>query len=405
MNTLLTIDNITNESLRLFLNSNSFIQHVDKQYDSTFGVAGAMQGDTLRIRKPLDYIVGTSSTITPQPTTEQNTVLTMASIRNVGLQFTDTEKVLEIDFYSDRYIKPAVNNLVAIIAMELMTVIDGVPNFVSNTNTGGFVISPTVDTWLSAQAKLSQYSLDTDDRKAIIDPKTEARFVASTAGLFNPQPVLGAQYTTGVLGAKTLGLDWYMDQTVQLHTTGAYSGNLFVSAAAGQTGSTIATQAISGGLNAGDIIVFSGVHMVNRLTKQSTGDLGQFVVTSPVANGGTSVSIYPPLTPPNNGNAVIYQTVDSSPASNAQIFVTTQPSEIYRQNFVFGPQAITFCTADLAKPAGGVIATASKRYDGVSLRMIEYFLPLSATWGTRLDCLFGFALTKPEWVAIVADMV
>lgn len=402
--TLLTIDMVTNEALRLFINTNSFIMQVDRQYDDQFGRAGGKIGDTLRIRKPLDYTVGSSSTITPQDSTEQDVVLTLATLKNVGLQFTDSEKVLEMDMYSDRYIKPAVNKLVGAVAKDLMSVINGVPNFVSLVDGSSNIISPTIDTWLSGQARLNQMSLDVQDRKVFMDPRTQARTVSSNAGLFNPQPTIGGQLTSGVMGKNFLGMDWYMDQTVQLHTTGSYSGSLNVANTANQTGSAITVAAVAGGLNAGDIVSFAGVHAVNRVTGQSTGELAQFVLTSNVAPSGTTLNIYPPLTP-TNGGQVIYATVDASPAANAIFTVATKSAEVYRQNFILGEQSVTFCTADLALPTGAVVECSRKRYDGVSLRVIQDFVTTTASWITRLDILYGFQLIRPEWVCIVADKV
>lgn len=409
-NTLLTIDMITNEALNIWLNANNFLQHVDRQFDSSFGKVGAKIGEQLRLRKPLDYIPGTGSTVVPQASTEQDVTLTLATQRNVAVQFTSAEKVLSLDEYSDRILKPAVNGLVGAVALDLMSVVEQACNFVSNKS-GGFVVNPTVSTWLEAGAKLSEYSLPTADRKVIISPRTQANTVATVAGLFNPQPVIGDQYRTGVLGMNTLGFDWYMDQTVIVHTTGAYNGNIFVNGTANQTGSTLAVAALPGPLNAGDIIYIPGnlvtgntaVNMVNRITKGDTGEPMQFVLTAGAALGATSLAIYPPITPPSGGNNVIYQTVTQSPAANQQIMVVTKSGEAYRKNFAFGPQAVAMVFADLFLPQGATLSNSRKRFDNVSLRMIEDYITLSDEQITRLDVLYGYSMIKPEWCVVVAD--
>ena len=56
-NSLLTINMITREAVRLWKNTNSFIQHIDTQYDDQFAVTGAKIGTSLRIRLPNDYTV------------------------------------------------------------------------------------------------------------------------------------------------------------------------------------------------------------------------------------------------------------------------------------------------------------------------------------------------------------
>ena len=52
---LLTIYMITREAVRLWKNSNAFIQHIDMQYDDNFAKTGAKIGTSLRIRLPNDF--------------------------------------------------------------------------------------------------------------------------------------------------------------------------------------------------------------------------------------------------------------------------------------------------------------------------------------------------------------
>jgi hypothetical protein len=48
---------ITREGVRLFVNTNAFLQNLDAEYEREFGRPGAMVGDALRIRLPSDYSV------------------------------------------------------------------------------------------------------------------------------------------------------------------------------------------------------------------------------------------------------------------------------------------------------------------------------------------------------------
>lgn len=54
-NNLLTISMITREAVRLFANSNAFIQNIDAQYDNEFSMEDGRIGNTLRIRMPADF--------------------------------------------------------------------------------------------------------------------------------------------------------------------------------------------------------------------------------------------------------------------------------------------------------------------------------------------------------------
>ena len=52
-NSLLTINMITREAVRLWKNSNEFLRNIDTQYDDSFAKTGAKIGTALRIRLQL----------------------------------------------------------------------------------------------------------------------------------------------------------------------------------------------------------------------------------------------------------------------------------------------------------------------------------------------------------------
>lgn len=399
-NTLLTIDMITNEAVRLWKNSNLFIQNLDVQYDDQYAVAGAKIGDTLRIRLPNDYVLRTGPAASVQDTAEQSTTMTVATQQGVDMSFTSKDLTMSLDDFSRRILAPAVNTTAGGVALSIMAGADGgVSNYVANTDGSGNIIAPTIDTILSARAILAENSAPGMARKFVLGPRSMAHATSTLSGLFNPSQSIGEQYRSGEV-KNALGFDWYEDQTVLAHTTGAYSGTLSVNGA-GQTGTAITTNAIAGGLSQGDIITFAGVYAVNRITKQSTGQLRQFAVTSAVPAAGTVVNIYPALVPAVSGNAVQYQTVTASPANSATITVVSKASEIYRKNIAYVPEAITMATADLVMPPN---VEASRRvYDGVSMRMIRQYAIGTDQLITRMDVLYGYKYVRPEWCVVVAD--
>ena len=54
-NSLLTIDMITKEALRLAHEKAAFLGTINRQFDDSFGRADGKIGDTLRIRLPSQY--------------------------------------------------------------------------------------------------------------------------------------------------------------------------------------------------------------------------------------------------------------------------------------------------------------------------------------------------------------
>jgi hypothetical protein len=407
-NTLLTINMITREAVRLWVNTNSFLQHIDTQYDDQFAITGAKIGQSLRVRLPNDYTVRTGPVAQIQDTAETNTTLTLATQKGVDVSFNSAERTMSLDDYSKRILAPAVNNLVGAVAADVMSGVEGgVSNLVGNFDAAGNLLRPTLDTWLQAKALLSLRSAPTDNRKFILDPVSMARTVQSLSGLLNPATEISEQYRTGEV-YNAIGFDWFEDQTVIKHTTGAYSGSAAGIAGtvngASQTGTSITVNALGGPLTLGDIITFAGVYAVNRITKVSTGELQQFVVTAAAATGATSLSIYPAIVPPSGGNPVQYQTVTASPSNGANIGVLTLAGSIYRKNIAFVPDAVTMATADLEMPKN-MQEVARERMDGISMRMVTGFDIKSDQFITRLDVLYGYVWVRPEWAVVVADVI
>lgn len=401
-NTLLTINMITREAVRLWVNTNSFLQHIDTQYDDQFAVTGAKIGQSLRIRLPNDYTVRTGPVAQIQDTAETSTTLTLATQKGVDVSFNSVERTMSLDDYSKRVLAPAVNNLVGSVAADVMSGAEpGVSNLVGNFDAAGNLLKPTLETWLNAKALLSLRSAPTDSRKFILDPITMARTVQNLSGLLNPATEISEQYRKGEV-YNAIGFDWFEDQTVIKHTTGAYSSPTVNGGS--QTGTTLVVNALSGPLTQGDIIQIAGVNAVNRITKVSTGQLQMFVVTAAAATGATSLSIYPAIVPPSGSSQVQYQTVDASPANGAAITPMTLASSVYRKNLAFCPDAVTMATADLELPKN-MQETARERMDGVSMRMVTGFDIKSDQFITRLDVLYGYLWVRPEWAVAVADII
>jgi hypothetical protein len=402
MNTILTASEITREAIRLWKNTNSFIKVIDHQYDDQFAKTGAKIGTALRIRLPNDYVVRDGAPASANTTTETNTTLTVASQKGIDVSFSSLERTMQMDDFSNRCLKPMLNNLTGEVALQVMSGVEaGASNFISLTSTGA-IISPTATEWLLAGAKLDENAAPRGDgRVAIIDPLTQARTVASLSGLFNPATRISEQFASGEM-MNALGFDWMMDQTTIKHTTATYSGSKTVNGAS-QTGLTVTVNAVTGGFKKGDIITFAGVNAVNPITKESTGSLRQFVVTATMGSGGTSVAIYPAIVPPTAGPVKVqYQTVDASPADTATITVVSASAEIYRKNFVMQKDAVTIATADLELP-GGVHEAAREQFDGVSMRFLSQYSASTDLFLSRLDVVFGYLWIRPEWVCIVAD--
>jgi len=410
-NTYLTIDMITAEAVMLFKNSNLFIMNMDTQYDDQFARDGAKIGDTLRIRLPSDFIVTDGPAMQLQDNTQQYTTLTVSSQKNVATPYTTAERTMSIDRYSELVVAPMVNALCGKVASTIMRGAEGgVCNLIANTDGAGNIISPTMDQFTGANAILDDQGASMMDRRCVNDPTTDARTVSSLAGLLNPVSEISAQFRSGMMKSG-LGFDrFFRDQTVIKHTTGTFSAGGTVNGGnqtTGTSGGNIAVNAITGTLKQGDIITFADVNAVNRVTKESLGTLRQFVVTADVANGAVTIPIYPGLIPSTTfvagGPEQQYQTVDASPINGAAMTLVTPASSVYRKSLAYTQKAVTMASADLVMPKKAVEEAFRTSYDGVSMRMLTDYLPMTDQLATRLDVLFGFKFIRPEWLCVIAD--
>ena len=405
-NQLLTIDMITREAIRLWKNSNAFMQNVDMQYDDSFAVEGAKIGTALRIRLPNDYTVRTGPALQVQDTLEQSTTLVLATQKGVDVSFSSQQRTLSLDDYSRRVLAPMVNNLAGNIAVDLMSGIEGgICNFVANQDALNAILTPVLSTYLNAGASLDINSAPIANRKVVNGPRTEARVVASLAGLLNPSTQIGEQYITGRM-YDAAGFIWMKDQTNLIHTNGTLAQSSATVSGANQTGLSLTVHAIAGSLNQGDIITIAGVNKVNRIEKQDTGELEQFVVTAPAAVGAVTIAIYPAIVPPQGGQIVQYQTVTASPADGAAVNPVSGlvASTKYRKNFVYAPEAVTMAVADLEIPRN-VQEASRESFDGISMRMVTQYVIGTDQLPTRLDVLYGYLWVRPEWACVIADQI
>ena len=406
---------ITRYSIRMFLNTNYFIQNISRQFESQFGIEGARIGAQLRIRYANQYTVTDGPGISIQDTTEQQFLLTVATQRHVDVAFTSAETTLDIDDYMERIVLPRVNALAANVAIQIMAnTATTVRNITANVDTNNNILPVNDSPFALARAILEENSApnfgEMGMRKVVLAPRSDARVQQALRGLFNPVNSISDQYNTAMI-YEALQFRWFEDQSVVSHTTGS-----MITASvngAGQTGQTLTITALVGTINAGDVFSIAGVNAVNRTNYQTLGTVAQFVATASAAAGATSISFYPPIVPPLNATPYAglpytpqqYMTVTASPANAAVITPFANASVTYRENLAYAPDAITMVVAPLWIPPNekGVIAAARHEFDSLSMRSLVCYEPTTDQPIDRLDILFGSGVPRPEWICQVAD--
>ena len=152
---------------------------------------------------------------------------------------------------------------------------------------------------------------------------------------------------------------------------------------------TVVTFGTSGGADA--------VYEVNPQTRQSTGQLKQFVVTRDFTfAGATGTALYVWPAPVFSGAFQNASNASNKIAASAAVTVpNTASSTATLQSLAFHPSAFTMATADLELINDGATSARSV-YKGISMRTLKTYLPGTDQQVLRMDVLWGVQAIYPE---------
>lgn len=374
-------------------------------YAEEFAKKGHKVGDTINARLPMQYTVGDGEAMTPQDTEEKSVPIVVNSQKHIGMQFGDSERTLKIDNFRERYIEPAVTTLVDNMMAKVMA-----DSYKSIANFSGIPHASNLpnktDAFGFAKAKLLSLGAPLRDITAAIDPFVEQTLAANSTTIFNPQAAISKQYLDGEI-TRAAGVDFLMSQVVPKHTIGALGGTPLTNGATADKATSVvidgASNSITGYWKAGDVVQFAGVYAVNPQTKESTGQLKDFVVTADAnssAGGAVTLSISPAIIASG-----AYQNVTNVPADNSAVttfgHALSYAGIIAPQNLVFHKSAIALCVVPLEKIEGENMTIATDDETGLSVRLWTAGNILSGKGIKRLDILFGSKVVRPEFAARV----
>jgi hypothetical protein len=410
-NNLLTISKITNEALMVLENELTFTGQVDRNYDDQFAVVGAKIGQTVNVRRPGRFLGAIGPNLVVEDFNETSVPVTLSTQFQVSTQFTTQDLALSLDMFSDRILKPAI----ATVANKMDR--DGL--LVAKNNTANIVgtagTAPTgLITYLTAAAYLDSEGAPRDGRRSCtIEPFTSSTIVDSLKGLFVPTEAISSQYTKGLMGRDSGGMNWYMDQNVVSQTFGSYASatlscnvttatGFLTSGWAYSSNITIGATSAAATLNQGDTFTIAGVYAVNPQNRQSYGKLRNFVVqsTTAIGSGGTAtVTVVPAVITAGQFQNV---SVTSSGSQTVTPFNNTGVSS--PQNILMHRNAFTLACADLELPEGVHFAgRASDKELGLSIRVVRQYTINNDSIPTRLDVLYGWAPLYPELACRIAS--
>lgn len=410
-NNLLTISMITNEALMVLENELTFTSEVDRNYDDQFALVGAKIGNTLNVRRPGRFIGTTGPALNVEDFNETSVPVTLDTQFHVDTQFTTQDLTLSLDAFSDRVLKPAVAAIANKIDFDGLTMAR-----LRTANIVGAAGTPPTSllTYLTAGAYLDAEGAPRDGRRScIVEPFTGATIVDSLKGLFVPNDKIGQQYSKGMMGRDSAGMNWKMDQNVSAQTFGSFAGTavcatttatgfLTTGWASTSTISITSTGAVS--LKAGDVITIDGVYAVNPQNRQAYGSnrLRNFVVQADASGTGATFSVV--VSPAVISGGQFQNVSIPSTSATATVNFFNKTGAVSPQNIVMHRNAFTLASADLELPDGVHFAgRASDKDIGLSIRVVRQYTINNDSIPTRLDVLYGWAPLYPELACRVAS--
>jgi len=331
-------DLVTRLMLKSFMNALQMGAKVDRQLDSQFQKVGA----TINVRRPIMFTATDGATLAKEDVQERAASVTLDQRKHVAFAITSQDLTLSVEDFTKRYTDPAAAEL----AQQVETSIGAI-----YTNIGNFVGTPgsVPDTFLKvgAAAKvLSKLGTPMNIRwSAFYD---EDASLALADGL---KAVFPSQIATRAIEEASIGkyskFELFENQSLALHTVGAYAGTPLVNGAAQNVTyaasgdawtQTIDTDgwdnSVTDLLLAGDVITIAGVNSVNRKTRIDTGDLQTFTVVNDASSGASTgpaeLTISPPIITSGSYQTVIVVKTGAAGAQHKQNMAWHENAMLWR---------------------------------------------------------------------------
>lgn len=396
-NQILTTQLISNTALATFANNSPFTQTGSRIFNQDFLNTGYKVGDSIQVRRQNNFIVGDGSTATPQDIIETVETITVAHQYHTMIAYTIKDLTLSIGDFNRMFIQPAIQNIISQMEIDINRAAETeIYSFVGNAGTpiNSFQV---VD---QAGVELLQKSVNIyNDAYGAITLRDGNSLKSSLLNQFTP--VFNEEIVRNSAIGHLSYFDIFQSQNIVRHVAGAGPTNfpgdaLLVNGAVG-SGNTIildgATASIANYFLPGDLISIAGVFSVNRISRISTGQDMQFVITSPAssdAGGNITIQVSPTII---SSTSSPLQNVSNPIPDNA--VVTMIPS--YNNNVFYPSRGLSIVTPPLNRLQVPYSSIAIDEETGLSLAITQSGDITAYQNYMRLDVLCGFKW-HPEYV-------
>lgn len=376
------------------------VRKMDGEFKPDAG--GHSPGDTVNVRIPAKYTVGTTSfdlTSAIQDIKEQYKNMKLDIIGTIGTSLTSQELAHDVDLGSvyDRFVRPQIMDMAASIENQMLTRATQLTYNI--VGTAGSTVYDT-DTVLAAREKMSKYLCPKDANRYLLFDSTAMRSaVNARKGLFNAQTSLAETYKSGAVGEAD-GFKWLENELLYVHTNGADVDVAIeadvVTPATGAT--TIGVDGVTSGatIKKGSTFTIASVYAVHPQTKKAYPFLQTFTVTEDVtetASNQVIIKISPTIYGPTSGSL---QNVSALHADEAAVTFHGLASTSYTNSLAFHKEAFRVTSVPLVLPINAEFAAMATE-EGVTVAIVRDFDIYTRKMITRVDFLGGLVDVRPEW--------
>jgi hypothetical protein len=403
--TLLTIDMVTKEAMRIAHEKCQFIGTVDRQYDDSYANTGAKIGSALRVRLPNQYVRTQGSRVMDvQEQAETAGTITLATQDHVDMRFNSAELALSIDEVSRRYIEPAMSVLVSGVESDFLAY--ATKKVYNWAGTAGTAITDLTAPG-AARAKLNQFLAPKDGNRYIQMDSTNMGVIINGLRLtVNPSDQTSEAYREGYI-TRTSMATWYENDRLWSLTNNADivgTPNATSGVTDGGNQMYMYSTVASAAQVVGSVFTMATVYACHPETKAPYPFLKSFVVTAASTTDTTAATGLTTFDPPiyltgpkqNVCTKAGAKMLASDFGTNMTFAFEGVASASYVQPLMYHKEAFQFVTADLP-----IMDDAAKcvrmTQDGLSLRVWQASDIRNDELLMRIDMLYGFAALRPEW--------
>lgn len=405
-NTLVTLDMIADRALAVAHEKLTFIGTVNRDYDEEFGKSGRKAGDTIRIRNPNKFTRRQGSRVMDvQNQAETTQDLVVSTQDGVDMEWNSAERGLSLDKITERYISPAMDQLVSGIEADFLAAMTKATY--NTVGAAGTVPGASTTTVLGdARAKLNQFLAPKSERSAQIDSVTMASLSNAHKALFEDRGQIKESMREGFI-SRAAGFDWYENERIlTLANPADVAGEIDESAETNFTeGTTVVHMdglTTASNIVAGMVFTWEGLYAVHPETKQVYAHLQDFTVVSvgSPSSGDADITFSPAIYTTGAKQNVKTQTGaavtwTAAGQDGKDITFRGSTSTSYKYGLLYNKDAFTFATADL--PLMNTGECTRKNHDGLAIRLWRAGDIVNDRELLRIDILYGWLAQRPDF--------